>query len=770
MVFSKIAEVISAASSHLSPTKSSVPYMSPALSPPKSKGSNGFDFANIGNKNSLRLSSSLQDFSSYLRHDLEEGDLNAGINRSVAHTKQSLQRENAGSSFSKEKALPGGTTTFLRRKWVRMFVVFLCLLLFAFLIYVVSMYIHSIWGRGASKYYVVLDCGSTGTRVYVYQASIDHKKDGSLPIVMKSFTEGISRKPSSQSGRAYDRMETEPGFHKLVHNRSGLKAAINPLVRWAKKQIPDYAHKDTSLFLYATAGVRRLPSADSKWLLDNAWSIVKSSPFLCQREWVNVISGMEEAYYGWTALNYRTHVLGATPKKATFGALDLGGSSLQVTFENEQHQHNETNINLRIGAVNHHLSAYSLPGYGLNDAFDKTVVRLLKKLQDSSNTNLVNGKIEIKHPCLNSGYKEEYTCAMCATNDQENGSPVIGGKKLDKGGKSGISVQLIGAPNWEECSALAKVAVNLSEWSNLNPGIDCDLQPCALSDSLPHPNGQFYAISGFFVVYRFFNLSSDAALDDVLEKGREFCEKTWEVAKHSVAPQPFIEQYCFRAPYIVSLLREGLHITDSQIIVGSGSITWTLGVALLEAGKSFSTRLGLHSYEILEMKIDPIILIGILLISLILLVCALSYVGNWMPRFFRRPYLPLLRHNSATPSSVLNIPSPFRLQRWSPISSGDGRVKTPLSPTVSGSQQRPFSLGHGLGGSSTQLMESYLYPSTSSVSHSYSSNSLGQMQVDSSSMASFWSPHRSQMQLQSRRSQSREDLNSSLAEAHMVKV
>ncbi|KAL6966191.1 putative apyrase 7, partial [Sarracenia purpurea var. burkii] len=93
----------------------------------------------------------------------------------------------------------------------------------------------------------------------------------------------------------------------------------------------------------------------------------------------------------------------------------------------------------------------------------------------------------------------------------------------------------------------------------------------------------------------------------------------------------------------------------------------------------------------------------------------------------------------------------------------------PLSPTVVDAQQRPFGTGTGFSGSSVQLTESSLYPSTSSVSHSYSSGSLGQMQFDNSSLASIWTPHRSQMQLQSRRSQSREDLNSSLAEAHLVK-
>lgn len=81
-------------------------------------------------------------------------------------------------------------------------------------------------------------------------------------------------------------------------------------------------------------------------------------------------------------------------------------------------------------------------------------------------------------------------------------------------------------------------------------------------------------------------------------------------------------------------------------------------------------------------------------------------------------------------------------------------------------------MGYGLGDISggIQMMESSFYPAASSVSHSYSSNNLGQMQFESSNMGALWAPHRSQMRLQSRRSQSREDLNSSVAEAHLVKV
>ncbi|KAI3470917.1 hypothetical protein Pfo_027580 [Paulownia fortunei] len=766
MVFSKFAEFVSSAAIRLSaPKASSLSYKSPGL-PPIPGSLHGYTLSSPEKESNLRISSSLQDLSTY-HHP--EGDLSPGVERSSSHAlpPSLLQQENGASSFSKEKV---SSISSGRKKWVRVIYVLLCLLLFALICFAL-LFLYSNWSRGPSKFYVVIDCGSTGTRVYVYQASVNHKKDDSLPILLKSLPESFHRKSGSQRGRAYNRMETEPGFDKLVHNMSGLRKAIKPLIRWAEKQIPRKSHTTTSLFLYATAGVRRLPSSDSDWLLDNAWSLLKSSPFLCKREWVKIITGMEEAYYGWIALNYHTGVLGSIPKKETYGALDLGGSSLQVTFEGKLGNHEETSLKLSIGSVNHHLSAYSLAGYGLNDAFDKSVAHLLKRLPQITNADLVSGKVKIKHPCLQSGYKEQYFCSHCASIQLKDGSPPIEGKRLGKGGKAGVRVQLIGVPKWEECSALAKVAVNLSEWSDHSPGIDCELQPCALAENLPRPVGQFYAMSGFYVVYRFFNLTPDAALDDVLEKGREFCEKTWNVARKSVVPQPFIEQYCFRAPYVVLLLREGLHITDSHVIIGSGSITWTLGVALFEAGKAFPYGGKFYSYQILRVKIDPFILFAILFASLFVLLCAFSSVGNWwMPNFFRRSYLPLFRHNSVTSTSVLNIPAPFRFQRWSPINTGDGRVKMPLSPTVASAQQRPFDAGLGFSGGGIQFTESSLYSSSSSVAHSYSSGSIGQMQFDHNNLGSFWTPNRSQMRLQSRRSQSREDLNSSIAEAHLAKV
>ncbi|AQK86566.1 Putative nucleoside phosphatase GDA1/CD39 family protein [Zea mays] len=659
----------------------------------------------------MRLSSSLQDLPTFTRIDALERGSSVGSDLSSGRPKpvRMLQRDGAVASFSKERTPPSSPTN--RKKCMRAAGCAIALILLVFFAYGSWRYFHVFLSEGRSEYYVVLDCGSTG--------NAPKKKSGKLT-------------------RLYQRMETEPGLSKLVHNESGLKKAIEPLLQMAEKLIPRHAHKHTPLFLYATAGVRKLPSADSEWLLDKSWDILNNSSFLCSRDRVKIISGMDEAYYGWIALNHNMDMLGTSSSKMTYGSLDLGGSSLQVTFENDKSVQDETSIRLSIGSVEHHLSAYSLTGYGLNDAFDKSVAHLVKRLGGVAS----NGKVQVKHPCLQTGFKEDYICSYCHPLKQD-GSPSVGEKNSGKE-KQGIAVELVGAPQWNECSALAKVTVNLSEWSSASPGLDCNIHPCALASNFPRPYGQFFAISGFYVVFKFFNLTADATLGDVQKRGQEFCEKPWKVAKSSVPPQPFVEQYCFRAPYISSLLREGLQIKDSQVIIGSGSITWTHGVALLEAGQALSSRLDIQGYRILHREINPNILIVLFLISIVLVICAILCVSNSIPRSFRKSYLPIHRHNSGG-SSVL----------------GDGRTKTPLSPTVAGSDPHPFA---GLGGSSVELMES----SRQSLGayHSYSVGSLGQMQFSSG----VRNPSRGQTTLQSRRSQSREDLSSSLADIHFPKV
>lgn len=733
--------------------------------------------ANHGRTGSLRLSSSLQDFSTYRKVSTEETDLVLGVGAGALRSKPSplqLLREGnlGGSSFSKEKALPSASVK--SRRWLKMAVGVSLFCILLTLIFLGSGRLRSNWRTEASQFSIILDCGSTGTRIHVYEwVPNDGKDHEKLPMVLHPFPQLVNSKTRQQNGRAYHRMETEPGFDKLLHNESGLRAAIEPLLRWAEKQIPAHAHRNSPLFLLATAGLRRLQTTDSEWVLDKAWSILEESSFMCRRSWVRIITGEEEAYYGWVALNYNKNRLGKYPVQETFGALDLGGSSLQVTFEAGESVQGDYGLNLSIGAMDYHLNAYSLSGYGLNDAFERSVVLLLKKNSNVHRRKIIDGQLQLHHPCLHFGYIQKYLCSQCSFLHQD-GSPLVSGKTMNGKGRQ-VVIELIGSPNWEECESLAKSTVNASESSQLIAGIDCKEYPCALNKNQPQPQGQFYAMSGFFVVYKFFNLSSDATLGDVIEKGRSFCKKTWHDAERSVVKQPFIEQYCFRAPYVVSLLRDGLHLKDQQVVVGSGSITWTLGAALLEAGPLFSGNLrkrgqaGLYIFKNDHFLLDLTTLTAVFIIFLIIIMFAVPCTRKWIFRFWRKPHLPLFGHYTPSSSSVPKIPSPFRFQSRSPSSNGisvgrsaDGRIKIPLSPTSSG--QQPFGLGQALAGGSS---DSGMHQSPTSIGVNFSSGNLGQVQIDS---GTIWTPHRSQTRLQSRRSQSREDLISSVLESHITKL
>lgn len=500
------------------------------------------------------------------------------------------------------------------------------------------------WRKEALQFAVVIDGGSTGTRVNVYAWA--HSRKDPLPVMVKptySRDNGAPwyRVPGQQ--RAYKRVETEPGLDKTLNNETGVRYSLEPLLRWAQKQIPPSAHAATRLFLLATAGLRRLPTEQSEWILDSAWSVLQESPFMCQRKWVKVISGVEEAYYGWIALNYNFGKLGHNPKVPNVGTLDLGGSSFQVTFEPEEVSR-EYSVNVSVGSTEHHLYALSHAGFGLNDAFEKSVAHLLRPQAASTNGVVMakNGLVQVEHPCLHKGYRKPYVCSThCML------PPLAFGSRSDSMSDKVAQVELIGAAKWDACQTLVEKVINTSR------GGVCAAPPCALGKHQPPPRGKFYGLAGFFVVYKFFGLKSAAPLNKLLKKGQKFCELNWHQAQANVVPQPSVDRYCFRAPYVVALLRQGLHLQDDQITVGSGDFAWTLGAALWEAGALLPTKTQ-HEKVVLARTANTRIAIsmGLLLMLAAILGVVTCHLRGKM-RLGRRLYLPLFKFSTSTFSGTM---------------------------------------------------------------------------------------------------------------------
>lgn len=265
MGFDKVTAVFAATLSHFSVASSASgsSVSSSALPPLGSPFRSAW--AGYGRTGGLRLSSSLQDFSTYRKVGSEEADLALGIGAGILRTKPSSIREGTGggTSFSKDKGLP--LTPLRNRCWLKVALGSLLLLMFLILIILGFGWLKSHGSPEELQFSIVLDCGSTGTRVYVCEwVRNDGKGQGSLPMVLRPFPEGTDSKSGHQNGRAYHRKETEPGFDKLLHNESRLRMAMEPLLQWAEKQIPAHAHRNSPLFLLATAGLRRLPNSDSE--------------------------------------------------------------------------------------------------------------------------------------------------------------------------------------------------------------------------------------------------------------------------------------------------------------------------------------------------------------------------------------------------------------------------------------------------------------------------------------------------------------------------
>ncbi|CAA0826676.1 Probable apyrase 7 [Striga hermonthica] len=276
------------------------------------------------------------------------------------------------------------------------------------------------------------------------------KTHESLPVLLHSYPDSVNK----SNGCEYHCMQTEPGLHNFVDDESGVRASLEPLIRYAEKRVPLDRHYKTPIFVLATAGMRSLLPDETRQILQNVENVVQRHGFMYRKNWIRVLSGKEEAYYGWVALNYKMgHFQSSSSLSSTLGLLDLGGSSLQVVAEVDSPTGDEHGFRSKIGPFEHDIVAYSLPAFGLIEGFDRTVVMLSHTRALGEN---FNGMFQVKHPCLGSGFIRNYTCRGCFGVDNHNSHALKNSNELN-------SVFLVGEPNWEECEVIARAtAINSS--------------------------------------------------------------------------------------------------------------------------------------------------------------------------------------------------------------------------------------------------------------------------------------------------------------------
>jgi len=223
-------------------------------------------------------------------------------------------------------------------------------------------------------YGVMLDAGSTGSRVHVYRWLWD---GGSLPNVTDDFF-----------------YEIKPGVSSFKDDPSHAGDSIQPLLDYAISKMPKERVGETWARLYATAGLRLLRTDVQEGLLEALRFTLTASPFKFDREWVAIASGVDEAVDAWVTANYILGGATAESYKESVGTLDLGGASIQITTRTGGDIPEAHKYSLSLGDKDIPLYAHSHLAYGLQQ---------MRKRVDL----LVKGSAEKVHPCLHKGSSVE---------------------------------------------------------------------------------------------------------------------------------------------------------------------------------------------------------------------------------------------------------------------------------------------------------------------------------------------------------------------------
>lgn len=452
-------------------------------------------------------------------------------------------------------------------------------------------------------YIVIIDAGSSGSRAYVYNW-LNGKSISSLEIVLD---EQISYKLPQVRTEAKWHKKIKPGISSF--NSSPGKVGrdhIKPLLKKITKIIPESQQYRTPIFLHATAGMRLLKPNEQTLILNNACKYIQRNYNFylpdCASH-INIIDGDVEGLYGWIALNYlmgsfdQPHLHDHGKNHSTYGLLDMGGASTQISFQpnyTEAEEHDSSLFKLQLTSLdnlgapdmNYSVFSTSFLGFGIH------------QLHENYLQNLTNVHEQLQDPCYPKGLQDD---------------------------------DIVGTGNFSQCMDLTYPLLVDSETTSCSNKASEDISSCLLSDSLPSLDfdvDKFIGVSGYWDA-----ISNMLGIDDISQYGNAYdyqsfyletekiCETPWEELDHyndedlkgtfSLLSDSELSELCFKSSWILNVLHRGLgfpkldsnsDIKPFQVLesINGSEFSWTLGRAVLY----LTWENAMHN-SILNNQVDP---------------------------------------------------------------------------------------------------------------------------------------------------------------------
>lgn len=395
---------------------------------------------------------------------------------------------------------------------------------------------------------VILDAGSSGTRLHIYQwkdpeKALKHASEEDLRNLPKVITEKKwTRKIRPGVSTWGDKPEDVGPEH------------LQTLVDHALKIIPADKVHDTPIFLMATAGMRLLPQPQQAALTREICSYLQRNTQFSLPDCglhIQVIPGETEGLYGWIATNY---LLGGFdhPEKHqhgkdhhTYGFLDMGGASAQIAFApnaTEAEKHADDLKLLRLRTLDGSPTEYKVftttwLGFGVNQARESYI----KNLED----RYTNAEAELPDPCLPKGLRTSLRGDLIG--DKKRGTPT-----------------LVGTGQFEECLQLTHPLLGKDK--------PCEDNPCLLNGqhvpAIDFDVNHFIGVSEYWhTTHGVFGGKGDEAYDFATyqQRVKDYCGQDWDQIQAKIEdrkenPEKVAQEACFKAAWLINVLHEGIGV------------------------------------------------------------------------------------------------------------------------------------------------------------------------------------------------------------------
>jgi Golgi nucleoside diphosphatase len=470
----------------------------------------------------------------------------------------------------------------------------------------------------------MIDAGSTGSRIHLYEW------DPRVLHTHRDVEDAVAGKklsfPSSLS-RWSDRLQPGIASFASIQDDHELQRAVsdylNPLLEFAKMVLREKKDQFDAfpIFFRATAGMRTLPKSDRFRVLNAVRSLFKDisySPFYFEDEFARVLSGEEEAVFDWAGTNFIMGNLLQESQGAgtvinpslTYGSLDMGGASTQISFYEPREDIMAGLFKLQIGQGKHwNIYAHSFLYFGMNEARGRFQARLLAGYNDTS--RLLTG---VYNPCLPGGSRQEVRLDIHFDIDgKETWDPQSG--VSENGYYQGLLTNSLPSGDFDGCMKYTKELLHLKDnaWCNFAHLGDCSFNGVSMPE-IPKQSAEFLAISNYHHVWEFLGLPKRASLEQLYNSTGIICsmskEEIFQFNKNNAkVNDDEVEDYCFRSSYVFNVLRYGYgfeldeHITATDVINGQ-KVGWAIGAMLYEIntfpwsyGKSKDSSLSDEDYS-----------------------------------------------------------------------------------------------------------------------------------------------------------------------------